>query len=65
MFDKIRTRLFPCDRIVQDLMSEHSLAVRENQIAHNTLRVACGEGVCLQGRFHAKIGVHDDQIVKL
>ena len=42
--NRLNEIIFPCEKIMKELMSEHHIAVQENQEAHKRLVQACSGG---------------------
>lgn len=41
MLDRLKHKLFPCERVMKRLMESHAESVRKNQEAHDRLVTAC------------------------
>ena len=44
MIEKLKLRLFPCEKITARLMEGHAESARKNQEAHERLIAACEKG---------------------
>lgn len=41
MFDKLKDKLFPCEKVMKRLLSNHAESIRLNSEAHERLVSAC------------------------